>query len=109
MCQTTWVTLYYPHVKRTTVLFSCRIGSSNEFERYSVIQLSPKVLDSPDMLRDTMVHEMCHAAAWIISGYADGHGPLFKDWARRAMAAFPELPIIARCHSYKIRTKYTYR
>ena len=91
------------------LLFSRRISASNEYERYSIIELSSKVLDSPDRLRDTMVHEMCHAAAWIISGYPDGHGPLFKDWARRAMAAFPELPIIARCHSYKIRTKYTYR
>lgn len=25
------------------------------------------------------------------------------------MKAFPELPIIARCHSYAIRTKYQYR
>ena len=25
------------------------------------------------------------------------------------MHAFPELPIIARCHSYAIRTKYQYR
>ena len=25
------------------------------------------------------------------------------------MKAFPELPIIARCHSYTIRTKYQYR
>ena len=78
-------------------------------ERFSVIELSSKVLDSPDRLRDTLIHEMCHAAAWIISGYPDGHGPLFKDWARRAMATFPELPVIARCHNYVIRTKYTYR
>ena len=34
--------------------------------RASKIELSSKVLDSADRLRDTLVHEMCHAAAWII-------------------------------------------
>ena len=52
---------------------------------------------------------MCHAASWIISGYKDGHGPIWKNWAARAMKRFPELPVIARCHSYEIRTKYVYR
>jgi DNA-directed RNA polymerase subunit RPC12/RpoP len=51
---------------------------------------------------------MCHAAAWIRSGVRDGHGQFWKAWSSKAMAAFPELPIIARCHSYAIRTKYTY-
>ena len=67
------------------------------------------MLDSPDRLRDTLVHEMCHAASWVISGYKDGHGPIWKNWATRAMIRFPELPIISRCHSYEIRTKYVYR
>jgi hypothetical protein len=38
-------------------------------ERLSRIELSTKVLDSADRLRDTLVHEMCHAASWIVSGY----------------------------------------
>ena len=37
-------------------------------ERYSEIRLSIKVLDSADRLRDTLIHEMCHQAAWVISG-----------------------------------------
>ena len=78
-------------------------------ERFSVIELSSKVLDSPDRLRDTLIHEMCHAASWIISGYRDGHGPLWRTWAEKAMRRFPELPVIDRCHSYQINTKYTYR
>ena len=52
---------------------------------------------------------MCHAASWIVSGYRDGHGHIWKNWAARAMNRFPELPVIARCHSYEIRTKYVYR
>ena len=38
----------------------------SEEVRASKIELSSKVLDSADRLRDTLVHEMCHAAAWII-------------------------------------------
>ena len=60
-------------------------------------------------MRDTLIHEMCHAASWVISGYRDGHGPLWKHWAKECMVRFPELPLIARCHSYAIRTKYTYK
>ena len=77
--------------------------------RLSRIELSTKVLDSPDRVRDTLVHEMCHATAWIVSSYRDGHGPIWKCWAKKAMNAFSELPIIARCHNYAIRTKYQYR
>jgi len=77
--------------------------------RSSRIELSTKVIDSCDRLRDTLIHEMCHAASWIISGYRDGHGPLWKTWANKAMVRFPELPVIDRCHSYAIRTKFTYK
>jgi len=81
----------------------------NIVTRTSRIELSSKVIDSGDRLRDTLIHEMCHAASWIISGYRDGHGPLWRTWAEKAMSRFPELPVIDRCHSFEIRTKYTYR
>ena len=69
------------------------------------IELSTKVIDYSDRLRDTLIHEMCHAATWIISGKKDGHGPIWRSWAQKAMQRFPELPVIRRCHSYEIRTK----
>ena len=28
-----------------------------------------QVIDSADRLRDTLIHEMCHAASWVVSGY----------------------------------------
>ena len=77
--------------------------------RLSKIELSTKVLDSADRLRDTLIHELCHAAAWIVSGYRDGHGPIWKAYGRKARSAFSELPIIDRCHSYNIRTKFQYK
>ncbi|XP_051161874.1 germ cell nuclear acidic protein-like [Leptopilina boulardi] len=77
--------------------------------RSSRIVLSTKVLDRPDRLRDTLVHELCHAASWIINELSDGHGPIWKGWAKKAMKAFPELPPVSVCHNYKIHTKYTYK
>ncbi|XP_043668748.1 putative uncharacterized protein DDB_G0282133 [Vespula pensylvanica] len=77
--------------------------------RSSRIVLSTKVLDTPDRLRDTLIHEMCHAAAWLINDVSDGHGPFWTAWANKALRAFPELPPIRRCHDYKIKTKFTYR
>ncbi|XP_076235784.1 uncharacterized protein LOC143180137 [Calliopsis andreniformis] len=75
----------------------------------SRIVLATKVLDTPDRLRDTLIHEMCHAAAWLINNVSDGHGPFWTGWAKKAMKTFPELPPIRRCHDYKIKTKFTYK
>ncbi|XP_058791016.1 germ cell nuclear acidic protein-like [Phymastichus coffea] len=77
--------------------------------RSSRIVLASKVLDSPDRLRDTLIHEMCHAATWLINNVSDGHGNFWKAWANKAMKVFPELPTISRCHNYEIQTKYTYK
>ncbi|XP_078048529.1 uncharacterized protein LOC144475945 [Augochlora pura] len=77
--------------------------------RSSRIVLSTKVIDTPDRLRDTLIHEMCHAAAWLINNVSDGHGPFWTGWAKKAMKTFPDLPPIRRCHDYKIATKFTYK
>ncbi|XP_076282828.1 uncharacterized protein LOC143210139 [Lasioglossum baleicum] len=77
--------------------------------RSSRIVLSTKVLDTPDRLRDTLIHEMCHAAAWLINSVSDGHGPYWTGWANKAVKTFPDLPPIRRCHDYKIKTKFTYK
>ncbi|XP_044750223.1 acidic repeat-containing protein-like [Coccinella septempunctata] len=73
------------------------------------IVLSSKVLTTPDRLRDTLVHEMCHAAAWVVDKVRDGHGKYWKAWADKAKKVFPELPPIKTCHNYEINSKYVYR
>ncbi|XP_051276800.1 germ cell nuclear acidic protein isoform X2 [Dicentrarchus labrax] len=77
--------------------------------RYARIELSDKVCDSADRLRDTLIHEMCHAATWLINGVRDGHGPFWKLYARKATVAHPELPMVTRCHSYDIKYKFQYQ
>ncbi|XP_011551170.3 uncharacterized protein LOC105382893 [Plutella xylostella] len=78
--------------------------------RTSSIKLSLKVLDAPCRLRDTLIHEMCHAATWVIDQeLRAGHGPLWRKWATRALAVYPELGEISRCHDLEIHFKYSYK
>ncbi|KAM6923471.1 germ cell nuclear acidic protein [Xenentodon cancila] len=77
--------------------------------RYARIELSEKVCDSADRLRDTLIHEMCHAATWLINGVRDGHGNFWKLYARKATLVHPELPMVTRCHSYDIKYKFQYQ
>ncbi|KYM89459.1 Acidic repeat-containing protein [Atta colombica] len=84
-------------------------GISGTIIKSSRIVLATKILDTPDRLRDTLIHEMCHAACWIIDNVSDGHGVFWTRWANKAIKTFPELPPIRRCHNYEIKTKYTYK
>ncbi|XP_066058804.1 germ cell nuclear acidic protein isoform X1 [Chamaea fasciata] len=79
-----------------------------EGKRYARIELSEKVCDSADRLRDTLIHEVCHAATWLISGVRDGHGRFWRFYATKSAVIHPELPVVTRCHSYEINYKYTY-
>ncbi|XP_046329101.2 dentin sialophosphoprotein-like [Haliotis rufescens] len=73
------------------------------------VELSDKVCDSAERVRDTLIHELCHAASWTLNHKNDGHGPYWKYWARKANQTYPDIPIISRCHDYAIATKYTYQ
>ncbi|XP_054890664.1 germ cell nuclear acidic protein [Poeciliopsis prolifica] len=77
--------------------------------RYARIELSVKVCDSADRLRDTLIHEMCHAATWLINGVRDGHGNLWRLYARKSTLMHPELPMVTRCHTYDITYKFQYQ
>ncbi|XP_020832280.1 germ cell nuclear acidic protein isoform X2 [Phascolarctos cinereus] len=72
------------------------------------IELSEKVCDSADRLRDTLIHELCHGATWLFHGVRDCHGPFWKVYAQRSALVHPELPLVKRCHSYEIHYKFIY-
>lgn len=61
-----------------------------------------------DRLRDTLIHEVCHAATWLINGVRDGHGRFWRFYANKSAVIHPELPVVTRCHSYEINYKFTY-
>ncbi|KAJ7329415.1 hypothetical protein JRQ81_015589 [Phrynocephalus forsythii] len=79
-----------------------------EGQRYARIMLSEKVCDSADRLRDTLIHELCHAAAWLIHGVRDGHGRFWNLYAKKSVLIHPELPMVSRCHNYEIKYKFIY-
>ncbi|KAM6438164.1 germ cell nuclear acidic protein isoform 2-T2 [Liasis olivaceus] len=76
--------------------------------RYAKIMLSEKVCDSADRLRDTLIHELCHAATWLIHGVRDGHGRFWNLYAKKSAMIHPELPVVSRCHNYEIKYKFSY-
>jgi predicted SprT family Zn-dependent metalloprotease len=91
------------------LLVTAGITSLNKYkeERTAKIQLAEKVVDTIARLRETLIHELCHAAAWIFDGH-DAHGKPWKMWAEKVNHIFPELTPITQCHQYDIRYKYTY-
>ncbi|GAB0099426.1 hypothetical protein DMENIID0001_152830 [Sergentomyia squamirostris] len=77
--------------------------------KFAEIDLSEKVLTSADRLRCTLIHELCHAAAWIFDGEKKGHSGHWRKWASKANNVMKELPKISVCHQYDIEYKYTYQ
>ncbi|ELW48656.1 Acidic repeat-containing protein [Tupaia chinensis] len=77
-------------------------------ERYARIEIALKVCDSADRLRDTLIHEICHAASWLLDGIRDSHGDMWKYYAKKSNMVHPELPMVTRCHNYKINYKIQY-
>ena len=73
------------------------------------LELSGKVCTSAERVRDTLLHEACHAAVWLVHGVNDGHGRLWRAFVYKANAAFPHIPPVTVRHSYAINTRFTYR
>ncbi|KAF8633981.1 hypothetical protein AX15_001158 [Amanita polypyramis BW_CC] len=70
---------------------------SKEGSHYTEIELSDKILDSNERIRNTLSHEMCHLATWIIDADPkQAHGRLWKRWAAKVMRKHPEIEITAR-------------
>lgn len=76
-------------------------------ERLASIELSTKVLDNNERLRSTLLHEMVHAAAWIVDGVSKPpHGACFKKWAKVASKATGI--VVTTTHDYEIQYKYAW-
>ncbi|KAI0651442.1 SprT-like family-domain-containing protein [Trametes meyenii] len=73
------------------------------------IQLAEKVLYCDERIRNTLSHEMCHLACWIISDAPDEqHGAIFKNWARKVMRKRSDVEITTK-HDYEIVHKYQWK
>jgi len=73
-----------------------------------VIELNPKLLDTDDKVKNTLVHEMCHAAVFLIDkDYNNGHGTKWLRWVEKAKASDSSLDINVY-HKYKSPYSFFY-
>ncbi|KAG1826197.1 SprT-like family-domain-containing protein [Suillus subaureus] len=73
------------------------------------IELAAKILDCDERIRNTLSHEMCHLACWIINDNPkEGHGQAFKAWANKVMIKRPEIEITTR-HNYEISYPFEWK
>ena len=76
--------------------------------RQGEIVLSEKVVDDVFRLKSTLLHEMCHAAAWFIDGTRKPpHGQSFWKWASICSANIPGA-VVTTCHSYQIHKPFQF-
>ncbi len=63
-------------------------------------------------MRETLLHELCHVAAWVIDGCGKScckpHGPHFKKWCARGKSQYPHYGDFGKCHNYAIHKKFRY-
>jgi len=78
-------------------------------KRHAVIELSTKVIDDEEKFRSTLLHELVHAAVWILEGVSKPpHGADFKRWAKIAMSKVPDV-IVTTTHDYVIQYKFNWK
>ncbi|KAF5355958.1 hypothetical protein D9756_003990 [Leucocoprinus leucothites] len=67
----------------------------------SEIELATKILDCDERIRNTLSHEMCHLATWVIDKKLDeNHGKLFKHWASKVTRRRSDIEITAQLRDF---------
>jgi predicted SprT family Zn-dependent metalloprotease len=90
----------------TTTAGHCRLLPPR---RTAEVTLSCKLIDRENRLRRTLMHELCHAAAWVIDGInKPPHGEAFRRWADRAERLVPSMEV-STTHNYAIQYKHSWR
>jgi hypothetical protein len=78
--------------------------SINHATRTAKISLSKKLCFNSERIRDVLIHELCHAAQYLLrEPYKKNlkyHGIEWKMWTNKANTTFPELPLIDEYHNY---------
>ncbi|KAJ7922966.1 SprT-like family-domain-containing protein [Mycena leptocephala] len=70
------------------------------------IHLATKVVDTDERIRNTLSHEMCHLACWIIDKeIKEAHGKIFNKWSKRVERKDSNITISIQ-HTYEISYNY---
>ncbi|RYP33916.1 hypothetical protein DL767_004543 [Monosporascus sp. MG133] len=104
---------------RTTRNTDGTSSTTSEARHEAHIELAAKVLTNESDLLNTVAHEFCHLAVFMLDQQQQAdkgkkkpaaHGPEFKAWGRRCSDAFADRGIeVTTKHSYEIDYKYTWR
>ena len=85
-----------------------KLGKNNADSRVASIDLATKVIDNEERLRSTLLHEMCHAAQWLVDGcHKPPHGDVFKKWANISMRKIRDVEVTTT-HDYEISYKFAW-
>jgi predicted SprT family Zn-dependent metalloprotease len=78
--------------------------STKERRHEAWIELATKVLNNEDDLLNTVAHEFCHLAVFMLNGKPKfAHGTEFKSWGQKCMDAFASRGIeVTTKHNYEI-------
>ncbi|KAL4780252.1 SprT-like family-domain-containing protein [Aspergillus varians] len=84
-------------------------------KHYASIELAERIIDDEDRLINTLAHEYCHLANYMISNMrTQPHGASFQAWGQKCKEALRHHPIyggrieVTTKHSYKIDYKYVW-
>jgi predicted SprT family Zn-dependent metalloprotease len=96
-------------VNLTKTAGRCISTIDSKKQRSIRIEMSSKVIDSVERLKSTLVHEMCHAATFLIDkDDKPDHGVNFKKWGKKVTKTYPEITVTTT-HTYEINYKYKYQ
>ncbi len=84
-------------------------------KHYATIELAERIIDDEDRLINTLAHEYCHLANYMISNVRNQpHGASFQAWGQKCKEALRDHPVyggrieVTTRHSYKIDYKYVW-
>jgi predicted SprT family Zn-dependent metalloprotease len=91
-------------------------GGDFTYIHHASVELAERIIDDENRLLNTLAHEYCHLANYMISKIRDQpHGTSFKEWGRKCVDAVKQHPIykhypieVTTKHSYEIDYKYVW-
>ncbi|KAL4944811.1 SprT-like family-domain-containing protein [Aspergillus oleicola] len=89
--------------------------SASTTKHYATIELAERIIDDEDRLLNTLAHEYCHLANYIVSNVRNNpHGASFQTWGKKCKEALRDHPVyggrveVTTKHNYKIDYKYVW-
>ncbi|KAF3388715.1 hypothetical protein F1880_004349 [Penicillium rolfsii] len=87
----------------------------SKIRHHASIELAEKIIDDEYRLINTLAHEYCHLANYMVSNVHDNpHGASFKGWGKKCAEVMKDHPVyggqinVTTKHTYQIDYKYVW-